>query len=158
MGTLDHGDVTRKDDQLEEPPAKKQRAGEDESRSPSTDLFPAPPLKSHGVERLECLGGIFKKSVKLPVQPGKVPIYVMLQLDWLSDDGQSLRHKVALPPPFGSSRATRAIPAALRLRAVAMAEPGGVEKEWLTETPKDGGTVVGSGGCHAWLNDVGYWM
>jgi len=45
---------------------------------------------------LECLGGIFKGGVKLPVQPGKVPIYVMLQLDWLSDDGQSLRHKEQL--------------------------------------------------------------
>ena len=45
---------------------------------------------------LECFGGIFKKGVKLPVKPGKVPIYVMLQLDWLADDGQSLRYKEVL--------------------------------------------------------------
>mmetsp|Transcript_107925 Transcript_107925/g.336613 ORF Transcript_107925/g.336613 Transcript_107925/m.336613 type:complete len:481 (-) Transcript_107925:69-1511(-) len=32
-------------------------------------------------------------AVKLPVSPGKVPVFVMLQLDWLSDDGQSLRYR-----------------------------------------------------------------
>ncbi|CAE8600637.1 unnamed protein product [Polarella glacialis] len=33
-----------------------------------------------------------KKSI-LPVSPGKCLVFVMLQLDWLSDDGQSLRNK-----------------------------------------------------------------
>eukprot|EP00933_Yihiella_yeosuensis_P066699 TRINITY_DN710_c3_g1_i1.p1 TRINITY_DN710_c3_g1~~TRINITY_DN710_c3_g1_i1.p1 ORF type:complete len:480 (+),score=93.07 TRINITY_DN710_c3_g1_i1:52-1491(+) len=32
-------------------------------------------------------------EIKLPVSPGKVPVFVMLQLDWISDDGQSLRYK-----------------------------------------------------------------
>jgi len=43
----------------------------------------------------QCLNGFFKKQklIELPVSPGKVPIFVMLQLDWLSDDGQSLRFK-----------------------------------------------------------------
>ncbi|CAK9033982.1 unnamed protein product [Durusdinium trenchii] len=54
--------------------------------------------------RLDCLGGIFKKSVKLPVSPGKVPIYVMLQLDWLSDDGQSLRYKEQLQRQLSAAK------------------------------------------------------
>ncbi|CAK8985774.1 unnamed protein product [Durusdinium trenchii] len=53
---------------------------------------------------LDCLGGIFKKSVKLPVSPGKVPIYVMLQLDWLSDDGQSLRYKEQLQRQLSAAK------------------------------------------------------
>eukprot|EP00439_Symbiodinium_sp_Y106_P009069 s973_g1.t1 len=45
---------------------------------------------------MECFNGLFAKRpklVQLPVTPGKVPIFVMLQLDWLSDDGQALRYK-----------------------------------------------------------------
>ena len=39
-------------------------------------------------------------SLMLPCQ---VPIYVMLQLDWLADDGQSLRYK-AWPHVEGSHK------------------------------------------------------
>mmetsp|Transcript_62908 Transcript_62908/g.111737 ORF Transcript_62908/g.111737 Transcript_62908/m.111737 type:complete len:485 (-) Transcript_62908:128-1582(-) len=38
-------------------------------------------------------GGESSPPLKLPVNPGKVPVFVMLQLDWISDDGQSLRYK-----------------------------------------------------------------
>lgn len=57
-----------------------------------------------------CLSGIFLKpkdevkplqdhqvsQAKQRVLPGKVPLYVMLQLDWMADDGQSLRFKADL--------------------------------------------------------------
>ncbi|CAE7818865.1 unnamed protein product [Symbiodinium sp. CCMP2456] len=56
------------------------------------------PLETHisGSQLMECFNGLFAKRpklVQLPVTPGKVPIFVMLQLDWLSDDGQALRYK-----------------------------------------------------------------
>ncbi|OLP92643.1 ADP-ribosylation factor [Symbiodinium microadriaticum] len=50
----------------------------------------------HHKRLMECFNGLFAKRpklVQLPVAPGKVPIFVMLQLDWLSDDGQALRYK-----------------------------------------------------------------
>lgn len=37
-----------------------------------------------------------KPYITLPVEPGKVPVFAMLQLDWLSDDGKSLRFKEQL--------------------------------------------------------------
>jgi len=42
---------------------------------------------------------------KLKVMPGRVPIYVMMQLDWMADDGQTLRQPEKLEAQFKALKA-----------------------------------------------------
>eukprot|EP00440_Ansanella_granifera_P076488 gb/GFBE01083001.1/.p1 GENE.gb/GFBE01083001.1/~~gb/GFBE01083001.1/.p1 ORF type:complete len:475 (+),score=118.47 gb/GFBE01083001.1/:1-1425(+) len=49
-------------------------------------------------------GGDKKPKIKLPVSPGKVPVFVMLQLDWISEDGQTLRFKDELRSQLAAAK------------------------------------------------------